>query len=335
MIVIIGAGISGLSLSYFLSLNKIKNLVIDLKASVGRKHRSTCLISNKIFKFFDFLKEEDAIKFFDTANFWYNFEKLFSIKTKNKMYIFDYRKLERKIFENIDKNYSNFLFSEKVLDVNLEKNILITNKRKISFEILVDASGTNSFLANKLKIYSYKQIFNSFEICGNFEKNFEDVNIFFDRRFSKYKFGWFINLNKKGLVGLIDKNLKFQTFENFLKYFKLKKVIYKYSHPILQIKLKKFSSKNFLIIGEAAGLIKPFSLGGITYGIISSHLAKKAILSNNLKLYEKSVKDIYKKSFLIWSLIDKLIKHKFFGSLIKNLKLEKLAKNLDPDFILI
>lgn len=333
MIVIIGAGIAGLSLSYFLSQNGIKNVVIDLRDNVGLIHRSTSLVSGKIFKYLDFINEEDALDSYNLANFWYDNEKIFSIKSKNKMYIFDYRKQEKKMFENIDNNFSTFLFSEKVLDVNFEKNELITDKRRISFEILVDASGTYAFLANKLNLFKFKKIYNSFEVSGKFENNFEEVNIFFDESFSKEKFGWFIELNRNALVGLIDEKLKYEKFKFFLKKFKVKKIFYQYSHPILFTSLKKLIYKNSIIIGEAAGIIKPFSLGGITYGIISSYVASKCILSNSLESYEKKIRKIFNKSLVLGNIINKLIRKKFFAKIIKIFGINKLAKNLDPDFL--
>ncbi|MFH7903651.1 MAG: NAD(P)/FAD-dependent oxidoreductase [Candidatus Aenigmatarchaeota archaeon] len=333
MIVIIGAGISGLTLSYFLSQNGIKNIVIDLKRDVGLNHRSTSLISDKIFRYLDFFDEEDSVNSYNIANFWYGDEKVFSIESKKKMYIFDYRFLERKIFENIDKRFSNFLFSEKVLDVDFERNILITNKRKINFEILVDASGTYAFLANKLSLFKFRKVFTSFEVYGSFEKKFEDINIFFDEKFSKKKFGWFIEINDNALVGLIDKNLKNEKFNEFLKNFGLKKIIYQYSHPILFASLKKLIYKNSIIVGEAAGIIKPFSFGGITYGILSSYVASKCILSNSLADYEKKIRKIFKKSLYFGMFVDKLLRKRIFAEIIRFFGINKLVENLDPDFL--
>jgi len=334
MIVIIGSGISGLSLSYFLSNNGIKNIVIDFRDDIGKFPRSTTLISGKVFKFFDFIKSEDAIKSFDVANFWYDNEKIFTVKSKNKMYIFDYKKLERKIFQNIDKNFSNFLFSEKVIDINLSKNIVFTNKRKLKFEILVDASGTYSFLANKFNLFEFKKIFNSFEIFGIFKKRLEDVNLFFDRKFSKEKFGWYIDLNNaRALVGLIDTKLNIDKFKEFIKKFGMNKIFYEYSHPILFGKLKKYSLKNSLIVGEAAGLVKPFSLGGITYGMISSYLAYKSIINNDLESYDKRIKRVFKKSLFVGEVVNKIVRKKFFAKIIRYFGVNKIFKNLDPDFI--
>jgi len=334
MIVIIGSGISGLSLSYFLSESGIKNIVIDFRSDVGKSPRSTTLISEKIFKFFDFIKSEDAIKSFDVANFWYDNEKIFTIKSKNKMYIFDYKELERKIFQNIDKNFSNFLFSEKVVDVNLSKNILFTNKRKLKFEFLVDASGTYAFLANKFNLFKLRKIFNSFEIFGKFKKRLEDVNLFFDKKFSKKKFGWYIDLNDAyALVGAIDTKLKIDKFREFVNNFDISKIFYEYSHPILFGKLKKYSLENSLIVGEAAGLVKPFSLGGITYGIISSYLAYRSIIDNDPESYDKKIKRVFNKSLFFGKVVDKIVRKKFFAKLIRYFGVNKIVKNLDPDFI--
>lgn len=333
MIVILGSGISGLSLSYFLSLNGIKNLVIEKNKSVGIRYRSTCLVSDRIFKYLNFVNKDLILKKFKIANFWYKNEKLISIFGKKEMFLLNYIKLEKEIFKNIDKTFSNFLFNEKVLDINLEKNFLITNKRKINFEIFVDASGTYSFLANKFNLFKFKKLYNSFEALVISKSKLENINIFFDKNFSKTKFGWYIDLNDKALIGLIDVALKIEKFRKFLEKFKIEKIYYLYSHPILFCKLKRLQTKNSLIIGEAAGLIKPFSLGGITYGIISSFIASQLIKNNKVERYEKIIMKIFSKSILLGNIINKLINKKNLMKVISFFKLNKLSYFLDLDFI--
>ncbi|MFH7903331.1 MAG: NAD(P)/FAD-dependent oxidoreductase [Candidatus Aenigmatarchaeota archaeon] len=333
MIIIIGAGISGLSLSYFLSSFGIKNLVIEMKKDVGIKNRSTCLVSSKIFRLLKVLSKNIILKNYRVANFWYENKKIFSVKSKKEMFLLDYLQLEKEIFNNIDKTFSNFLFEEKVLDVNFDKNILITNKRKIKFEYIIDATGTFSFLANKFNLFKFKKIFNSFEILAIPKKKFENINIFFDKKISKTKFGWYIDLNGKSLIGLIDQKLNFQKFSNFIKKFEIVKTYYSYSHPILYCELKKLRLKNSLIIGEAAGLIKPFSLGGITYGIISSYIAAKTIKNNEIEKYEDKIRKIFLKSIILGKFIDKILKYKVFLQTIYFFKLNNLFNFLDPDFM--
>lgn len=333
MIIIIGAGISGLSLSYFLSSFGIKNLVIEMKKNVGIKHRSTCLVSSKIFGLLKFLSKNIILKSYRVANFWYEDKKIFNVKSKKEMFLLDYLQLEKEIFNNIDKTFSNFLFSESVLDVNFDKNTLITNKRKIKFEYIIDATGTFSFLANKFNLFKFKKIFNSFEILAIPKKKFENINIFFDRKFSKTKFGWYIDLSGKSLIGLIDQKLDFQKFSNFIKKFEIVKIYYSYSHPILYCEIKKLRLKNSLIIGEAAGLIKPFSLGGITYGIISSYIAAKTIKNNEIEKYEDKIRKIFLKPIIFGKFIDKMLKYKVFLQTIYFFRLNNLFNFLDPDFM--
>ncbi|MEM5882019.1 MAG: NAD(P)/FAD-dependent oxidoreductase [Candidatus Aenigmatarchaeota archaeon] len=335
MIVIIGAGVSGLSLSYFLSSAGIKNLVIDMRKDVGKNYRSTSLVSSKIFDFLDFLKESDiVIKKINTASFWYSNEKLLEVKSSSGMYLTNYLKLESEIYNQTDKNYSKFGFGEEVLDVNLEKNFLVTNKRRVNFDFLVDASGPYSFIANRFNLFKHKKVYNSFEVFSKLKNsNFIDANIFFDKNFSKSKFGWLIEVGENSLIGLIDFRLRLSVFKKFLEKFEIERIEYSYSHPILYCELKKHSLKNCLIIGEASGLLKPFSFGGITYGIISAYLAYKSIKSNCKENYEKKLKKIFCKPILIGKFADIVIKRKKLVKLANILKVETLLKNFDPDFI--
>lgn len=338
MIVIIGSGISGLALSYFLSSQGIRNTVIDKKIFVGREHRTTGLVSDKIFKFLRFLDENEVVvKEFSIAKFWYDFKMLLKIKSFNKMYLVDYQKLENEIFKNIDKKYSTFLFGERVLDVSFMKNAVITNKRKMKFDVLVDASGTQAFLANKFNLFRKNKIFSAFEsfckIKNTKREFFSDINIFFDKKFSKCKFGWLISFDGKALIGLIDYKLKKEIFEKFKNNFFIERKIYEYFHTIRYAELKKYVYKDSLIVGEAAGLVKPFSLGGITYGIISSFFAFKSIKSNNLELYEKKIRMLFFKPKILGKIIDKFIRRKSLVKMLRSFSVDKFIRKLDPDFI--
>lgn len=336
MIVILGAGISGLALSYYLSNCGIKNIVIDLKENVGKNYRSTCLVSSKIFKLLNFLKDckDLIIKEYDEVKFWYNDEKILEVKNSNKMFLLDYLRLEKEIYDNIDKKYSSFYFKEKVLDVDFINKKLITNKRKISFEYFVDASGTYSFLANKLNLFKNKKIYLSFEILAKVKNSLDNINIFINKRLSKEKFGWLIKVNKeRALIGLIDFKLDQKTFKRFINSFNVVKNLYKYSHPILYSELKQFTFKDSIIIGEAAGLIKPFSLGGITYGIVSSFFAFKAIKNNEIDIYEKKIRNVFFRPKLVGKIIDRIIRHKYFLKFLNFPILKQFIKNLDPDFL--
>lgn len=318
MIVILGSGIAGLSLSYFLSSSGIKNLVIEKEDFVGKK-RDTSLISKKIGRFFElenFVEKEHKI-----ANFYYKDELAFSVKSKNKMVVINRNSFEKYIFENIDKNFSKFSFN--TFAKGLKNNLVITNKGNFEFEILVDALGPYSLLNENKKIAIGIEAI----VRG---KIMENVNIFFDNNFSKNYFGWIVDVNNYTKIGLMDYNLKLETFWNFLKKFNLKEVKEFYAYPINTSIAKKLCNKNYLIVGEASGYIKPFSLGGITFSVFSAFLAYKYIKRGEIEKYEKAMKKVFWKSIKIGKILKRLF-HTFNIKVFK--PLAPLAKFLDPDFL--
>jgi flavin-dependent dehydrogenase len=317
--IVIGAGISGLSISYFLSQKGIKHEVIERKF-VGYK-KDTSLVCENIKKFFDV--ENFVIEEFNTANFYYNEKFAFSVKSSKKMLLIDRNSFEKYIYKNIDKKFAKFNFFEEVIDVNIEKNEIITNKRKIKFDFLIDASGP-SFLVGK-KFCNPKYVI-AYEAIAKKVK--DGINLFFDKKISKNFFGWIVGCKNFSKIGIMDFGMRKECFLNFLKFFNAKpKEVY---GNLINISIpKKFFGKNFAIVGEAAGIIKNFSLGGINFAIISSFLLSKYL--DNLKKYERSIKKVFYSSIMKSRILRFLFKN-FDIRFFKPLRF--FTKSVDPDFLI-
>jgi flavin-dependent dehydrogenase len=317
--IIVGAGIAGLSLSYFLSQKGIKHEIIE-RSYIGNK-RDTSLVSENIKKFFEI--EEFIIEEYNKANFFYNNDFTFSINSKKKMLLIDREMLEKYIFKNIDKKFAKFNFNENVIRVDLEKNKIVTDKRRINFDILIDASGNNFLIG---KNFSNQKYVNAYECIVRKEVK-KGVNIFFDKNFSKNFFGWIVGSKKFSKIGIMDFNLKRDLAISFFKKFKIKPD-HLYGNLINVSIPKKIVGENFAIVGEACGLVKNFSLGGINFAIISSFLLSKYI--DNLKKYEKAIKKVFGGAIMRGKIVRVILKNiniKYFKFLVP------FIKNIDPDFL--
>ncbi len=326
MILILGAGISGLSCAYFLEkLTNEKILIIERKKKIGKI--DTGLISDfliKTFNFYDLIEKE-----YDAAKFYFG-SKFFEVKSNKKMFLIKREQLDKKIAKLIS---SEIKLNENVEKVELEKNVVKTNKNEYKFDILVDARGAFGDLVKRKKVFGIE-----FYVKNNDLKKFSGINIFFDRKISREYFAWIVECKNYYKAGFMDIKINNESIQKFKKRFRIKKFFFQYFHPITLGYPKNIAGKNYLIVGEQA-VIKPFSLGGITYGFISSFFAAISIknflkCNKDLKSYEKIMNLTFNLPIFIGNFFKFFFKHRLINSKIINFfKIQKFFENFDVDFL--
>lgn len=344
-VVIIGAGVSGLSLQYFLCKYGVESLVIDSKKRLGLPIRDTGLISNTTFRFFPEIKDEVVEEVFDESEFIFD---KFSIKFSSKrsdMYMIKRDKLDQEIFEQTKTlvRRPELLLGKKVVSINPEKNfVVLNNGKKVKYDILVGADGTCSIVTRTFGLdKNVKYIVAQEAIFRTKTKQEKKIQMFFSDEYSKEHFLWRIHYDKKIKIGYMDRfvNKRFSSLVSSIK----EKKIEEYA-DMIKIGRVKLVENNVMVVGEAAGLLKPFSMGGISYGIVSSFVAskfiKKAVETEDilpLPEYEKIVRLLLDKGIAFGYLskeVFKLIKRSRFLQLaLKISNANKLARMLHPDFI--
>lgn len=344
-IVIIGAGVAGLSLQYFLAEKGIESIIIDKKSRIGYPIRDTGLISNTSFHFFPEIKDKVVEEVFDESEFIFDdFSIKFSSK-KSSMYMLNRSRFDNEIF-NLTKSMirePKLLLGKRVATINKKANfVLLEDGKKIDYDVLVGADGTYSIVTKTFgldKKISY--VVAQEAIFKTRIKQEKKIRMFFSDKYSKEHFLWKISYDNKLKIGYMDKyvNEKFLDFANSIK----EKKVHEYS-DLIKIGKVKLVDKNVIVVGEASGLIKPFSLGGISYGIISSfiasHFIERFVDNEDLKellKYENAVRLVLNKGMMFGYLskeVFKIIKrNNIFRKLLKISKANKLAKVFHPDFI--
>ncbi len=168
-------------------------------------------------------------------------------------------------------------FSSKVSKI--DDDYIYLNGRKERYDICIGADGPLSvvkeYFGNK---YEYM-------VGCQYEIEYDTTNIDFlefylDRDFSNY-YAWIFPKEKSINVGLIG---KFSMLDKFVEWKKLKGKILKKEAGLIPIgKVKKIASKKIALIGDAACITNPFSLGGLSPIIYASKILADNI--NNLEEY--------------------------------------------------
>lgn len=356
-ITIIGAGPVGSYLAYKLAIAGYKVLVLEQGKKAGDNVCCTGIISKECF---ERLHLDHSVKYreFKSAKLIGPLEQIsYFARNSTVAYAVDKSALNKFLADKAISAGVSYRFSSRVIDIQivkdevhiytLLKNVAATFKSQIA----ILATGFNSRLIEKS---GFRNI-NNFTIGAQVEvvlHNCAEPEIFVDNLLAPGGFGWLIpTWGNKGLAGILCQHRPKYFLNEFKSYLISKdKIAFSDSVPkygVIPLKsLKKTSSNRLLVIGEAAGQVKPTTGGGIYYGILCADIAafvidegfKKNNLSpNQLSNYEKRWHKVLKAELasayflhLIWKRLNN--KHLIYmQNIIRKLRIAELI-NKSEDF---
>ncbi len=232
------------------------------------------------------------------------------------------KKLNLNFFKNSGKNSNN---------KNLYRLIIkhLGEEYVVSPNIIIGADGARSYLGKSANISMKREILSGVQIEMVNVSHIDDdfVYVFYDKNYCKDFFIWIIPMGKdRARVGLCDSENAYSKLLNFIYNHPVASEILKNAVPVefsvgtLPIGyLKNTVKNNLMLVGDAAGQIKPLSGGGLYYGAKSAKICGKIAdeyLTNDYNLnYLKNYEHLWRKE--IGSEID-------FG-----LKFRKILKRMD------
>lgn len=296
-VIVIGAGIAGITFGYLMKKANKKVLIID-KLKLSNKNK-LCggLLTEKSYELLCSIFNIDTKKLIITKN-----EKCIINNNENILNIeLETFSIYRKELDNyILKEYLNIggeLIDEtQYKNLNLNNNTIEINNNKYQYDYLVGADGVLSQLRK--------------EITGNFQKkNFaleithnqpnKNLEIFFFNNFKGY--GWIIPNNSNNVIGIGEVSEKIKIEDAFNSY--LKKINIK-EHNVRGAFLPTGNDiylcyKNVFFIGDSAGLISPITGEGIYYALASAKLLSENLNKNYPIKMRKILNNIKKEQFYI------------------------------------
>jgi digeranylgeranylglycerophospholipid reductase len=287
---IIGAGINGSYLAYRLRKDN-DVVVIDKKAGFGNKPCSG-LISERIW---DFIPKKDNLVIHAIKEARIHFlRKTVSLIFKPKMLVFDRQKLDEYVGGLAKQSGAKFVFGENISDISVGDKTVSVND-KWTFHKLIGCDGANSVVRQKLTNKEQK-----FRLGIYFYEKKECFDDWVDTWPLKDGFAWRIPRGDSIEWGVIvPQKLAKREFDKLVERNNLKpeKI---YSHIIpddisiadpkgsVNTIYSSPSARNITICGDAAGLVKPWSGGGVIWGMTGADL----LIENfgDFGKYERSIK---------------------------------------------
>jgi len=203
----------------------------------------------------------------------------------------------------------------------------------INCKVVVDCRGVNALLNNDRDgVLQSAQ----YEVYGDWIQDGQ-VEVYIDQKKYPEFFGWIIpSGNGIGKVGVAGKEINVsKTMENLLSSKGNHSIIRKIYAPIwIKGPIKKFTSENLIIVGDAAGQAKPTTAGGIYScgmgGIVAGKTITKFLETkkiSDLEEYQKIWINKFGKEFEKQTLARRLLRR------LDNDSIDKLFNQITPEII--
>lgn len=282
--IIIGAGPVGSYLAGKLARLGYKVLVLDKKMSAGEDVCCTGIISKECLDLIA-VDKNLIIRQVSSARFLAPSGKPLRLwRSHETAYVIDRPALNLALADRVQKSGVCYLFNTQVNDIQaVTGQIRVAancgeEKKLFEAETAVIATGFGSPLPGKLGLGDISD----FTIGAQADVNMSDpgeVEIYLDQRLAPGGFAWLVpTRDNRGLAGLLTHRQPERHLSKLLSSLKtqgkitLTEAILGYEAIPLQ-PLPKTYADRILVVGEAAGQVKPTTGGGIYYGLMCADVA--------------------------------------------------------------
>jgi len=350
-IIIVGAGPVGCKVGELTARKGFNVLILEEHPRIGEPVQCAGLVSHRIFKLSK-VSRKVVVNRVRKARFCC-LDNYIELKSKKNVYVIDRKKFDKEMVKKAKSAGAVIKTSTRFLSYKREKFLKVkTNKGSYQTKLLIGADGPNSTVAktSRIKLPDNRLTGVQTTIKSNYNSN--TVELWFDSEISPEFFGWVIPENKNwARVGLATNKNVMKCLDNFfLKRFnrkiKCKKIL---AGTIRYGLIDNSVSDRILLVGDAASQVKPFSGGGLIYGLIGAEAAAKACVKSlkeeNYKrgFLEENYDDVWKEE-LTWPIRKGLIMNKIIHSfnneqlgllfsLIEKGKLTGLLEYTDMDLL--
>lgn len=316
-VIIVGAGVAGCYLASQLNINV---LIIEKNKSVFLKDSG--IVSTKIDKFLDFKKRKEIKEMKIISPSGSSFE----LKSE-KAYAYLLNRIEFSKFLRKEAKKKAKISYETVLDINYKEDFaeVITDKSTYQAKMVVGCDGANSTVRRKF----IKDVNLCTGIMCFTKMDKKEIEVYFNKEYSKDFFTWIIPQSNE--YGLMTKDNPIPYLDKFASDLKLKK------GKIIGYKIPIGTNKSFfnrtLLIGDACGMTKPLTEGGIIFSLTACIRAKEIIeksFQNNIfdENFLKQYEDKWKKDFGFEIKKQLFIRNKY--SKLTNSDIDRMFKKFGP-----
>ncbi len=302
--VVIGGGVVGSYTAFCLANKGYKVRVLEKKSEIGGPVCCTGIISRECVQTFG-IKEDLFLRKINSARIFSPTNKIIDLRRpETQAYVVDRGALDLAMATRARHSGVEYLTgtSARNIEIQDEAAILRTSSgRIIETAVVINASGFNSGINEMLGAGKPSDFIMGAQATVNIH-NQTEIEVYFDKNTAPGFFGWLVPTSEeKALVGLLSRHGAKDHLAGLISKLALQNKIKpdSYEISIRGIPLKPLArtyGKRFIVVGGAAGQVKPLTGGGIYYGLLCAELAAEAVQqaainkdfsSRSLSSYEK------------------------------------------------
>lgn len=281
-VIVVGAGPMGSFIASRLAELGYRVIVLEQKEGVGENVCCTGIISVECFNTFNLeatiLREMSSAKFFAPCGEFIRLE-----RGSPQAYIIDRASLDKSLRERAQRHGANYLFSASVVTATPETDCVSATvdyhgkQRIFTAQAVVLACGFGSGLPEKIGLGEITNFVTGAQ--AEVDTDIDEVEVYFDQNLFPGFCGWLVPTNHgKGLAGLLVPNDPALYLRNFLHHLQAQGKI---ASTEVEMKfgtiplgtLPRTYSDRIIVVGDAAGQVKPTTGGGIYYGLLCADIA--------------------------------------------------------------
>jgi len=305
-VVVVGGGPIGIHTAIRLADSGIDVTIIEDDAVIGKPRWCTGLISEDVFEKFD-ISKSSLQRRVSSARVVSPFGSEMKFNNdKMQVCVIDRTKFDQELYKEAKERGVKFLLNSHCLDIKIGEScaeLFIKSKGEhfvIRTKLCVLATGIKYALHNKLNLGLPDHFLDSIQS----EFRTTDVNgveVYLGSVFAPKSFAWVVPV-EPGLsrIGVSSDANSYSYLMKLLDSSYLKDRATKTSklrivkRPIPVGTIRKTFSSRLLVVGDAAGQVKPISGGGIYYGLLASNIASDVIIEAfKQKRFDESFLSIY------------------------------------------
>ena len=284
-VAVIGAGPAGAIASKYAALNGARTLLIEEHASIGSPVQCTGLISKAALKQCETGEGSFVLSRMKGAFVYAPNGNELTIRGKDvKAYVIDRKIFDRELVErSLDAGVELMLKTRFIGLHNGEISVLSSGVRKdIHADIVIGADGIMSSVGRAAGLPRCKKFLSGIQFEAPYHaRDPEFVEIFTGNKFAPGFFGWavpFAGMARIGLAKNMDDKPASHYLEELIK------------HPVLSSRYRgsrtehvvggiplgppeRTATDNVMLVGDAAGQVKPTSGGGVYMGAVCAKIA--------------------------------------------------------------
>lgn len=346
---IVGASVAGCRTAELIS-KKYNVLVVEEHGKIGKPVQCAGLVSWRLLELLPNLPKDVIVNTVHAAKFFSPSGSCFELKSKKPVNVINRAKFDKYLYKKA-KASAKIKLSTKFEGFNYvnESIEVITNKGNFKAKLLVGADGANSLVAIKAGIKRSDNALMGIQTTTRGDFDPDSVELWFGSSIAPKFFAWVIpESSSRARIGLATKINAKNYFERFLK-----RRIGRLKKPdvagTINFGLMDTAADRLMLVGDAACQVKPFSGGGVIYGLIGAercaHACAKALSKNRFdskflkqtydKKWKSKLEKPIKKGLRYRKILNKLSDRQlnFFFASGKALKLTKILESWDMDLL--